>query len=52
MANYVNLAVQTLILSSWSFRELGGDFNGHSSKYFILYDGHFGNSLDVRCMDV
>ena len=31
MANYANLAMQKLILSSWSFREFSGDFNGHKN---------------------
>ena len=33
MANYTNLAVQKLIFISWSFRLLGGHFNGHIHSF-------------------
>ena len=34
MANYANLAVEKLILSSWSFHKYSGDFNGHIVEWW------------------
>ena len=53
MANYVNLAVQILILSSWSFRELGGDFNGHTRKAVSVVNSNYvlGRATDLLASD-
>ena len=40
MAKYANLAAQKFILSSWSFRELGGIFNGNKGN-FTFWNGSY-----------